>query len=172
MLRLPILFLLQSAAQAFVGGPNVLIGRGNAVYTKGWGSRIARHTSAARQATSRRGLSGSVAPPSMSLMLLAEDAAKAAPDIPISPEQQESIISVLSVLSSVLLLIIISGAVYLSLEEWKNKKELKETEKYTSAGQLPPDIAPEALPPSDGEEEGNRLQRRMAKKERRKSGKV
>lgn len=48
----------------------------------------------------------------MSLMLLAEveDAAKAAADLPVSPEQQESIISVLSVASSALLLIIIGGA--------------------------------------------------------------
>ena len=61
---------------------------------------------------------------------------------------------------------------YLSLAEWKNKKELEETTKYTSAGRLPPDIAPEASPRSDSDEEGNRLQRRMAKKEKRKSGKV
>lgn len=62
--------------------------------------------------------------------------------------------------------------VYLSLAEWTNKKELEETTKYTSAGQLPPDIATAASSPSDSDEEGNRLQRRMAKKEKRKSGKI
>eukprot|EP00752_Nemacystus_decipiens_P006374 g5746.t1 len=110
----------------------------------------------------------------MSLTLLAEveDAATAAADLPVSLEQQESIISALSVASSVLLLIIVGGAVYLSLAEWKNKKELEETTKYTSAGQLPPDIASQASKPSDSDEEGNRLQRRMMKKEKRKSGKI
>lgn len=63
------------------------------------------------------------------------------------------------------------GKVYLSLAEWKNKKELEEAAKFTSSGQLPPDIAPE-VSRSDSEEEGNRLQRRMAKKEKRKSGKI
>lgn len=79
--------------------------------TKGWGSSIARHTNAASLAAPRRGLSAA-APPSMSLMLLAEveDAATAAADMPVSLEQQESIISVLSVVSSALLLIIIGGA--------------------------------------------------------------
>lgn len=61
--------------------------------------------------------------------------------------------------------------VYLTLAEWKNKKELEETDKYTSSGQLPPEIAKEAGP-SNPDEEGNRLQRRMMKKEKRKSGKI
>ncbi len=62
--------------------------------------------------------------------------------------------------------------VYLSLAEWKNKKELKETAEFTSSGQLPPDIAQEVTSRSDSDEEGNRLQRRMAKKDKRKSGKI
>lgn len=92
----------------------VLCGVWCAADTKGWGSSITRHTNTARLAE-QRGLSAA-APPSMSLMLLAEAedataaAAAAAPDLPVSPEQQESIISVLSVVSSALLLIIIGGA--------------------------------------------------------------
>ncbi|CAN0191971.1 unnamed protein product, partial [Hapterophycus canaliculatus] len=138
----------------------------------GWGSSIARHSSAVRPTAPQRGLTAVMDSPATSLMLLAEDTPMAGQDLPVSLEQQESIISVLSVASSVLLLIIIGGAVYLSLEEWKNKKELKETDKFTSAGQLPPDIAAE-VPSSDGiDEEGNRLQRRMARKDKRKSGKI
>ncbi|CAN0380715.1 unnamed protein product [Pylaiella littoralis] len=161
------LIILFDAAQAFVGIPMALNGRGSAVYTKGWGSSIAQHTSAARLAAAPP---CAVSPPSMSLMVLADDAA-AAPNLPVSMEQQETIISVLSVASSALLLIIIGGAVYLSLAEWKNKKELEDTDKFTSAGQLPPEIAKEATP-ANPEEEGNRLQRRMMKKEKRKSGKI
>lgn len=61
----------------------------------------------------------------------------------------------------------------MSLAEWKNKKELEEATKYTSTGKLPPDLAPEASSMrSESEEEGNRLQRRMMKKDKRKSGKI
>eukprot|EP00903_Cladosiphon_okamuranus_P012555 g11756.t1 len=173
-LALLVLLFYYDVAQAFVGAPTLLsTARANAIYTKGWGSSIARHTIAASLAAPPRGPSAAGAP-SMSLMLLAEaeDAATAAADLPVSVEAQESIISALSLASSVLLLVIIGGAVYLSLAEWKNKKELEETAKYTSAGQLPPDVDPVASSPSDSDEEGNRLQRRMMKKEKRKSGKI
>lgn len=78
--------------------------------TKGWGSGIAQHTSAVRLAAARP---SAVSPPSMSLMVLADDAvatAAAEADLPISVEQQESIISALSLASSALLLLIIGGA--------------------------------------------------------------
>lgn len=61
--------------------------------------------------------------------------------------------------------------VYLSLAEWRNKKELEKSEKtIASTGELPPEMLPEGVSKGDSEEEGNRLYRRRVKKERQKDG--
>lgn len=71
---------------------------------KNWGSGLPQNSRPVHRAAFQRGVTGAVASPHMSLMLLAEE------EVPISPEQQESIISVLSVASSALLLVIVGGA--------------------------------------------------------------
>lgn len=81
--------------------------------TKSWGSGTAQPVSAARLTGPRRGTTGVLTPPQMSLMRLAEEDLPISPEqtnLPISPDQQESIISTLSLASSVLLLFIICGA--------------------------------------------------------------
>ncbi|CAM9417961.1 unnamed protein product [Discosporangium mesarthrocarpum] len=76
---------------------------------------------------------------------------------------QDQAISVLSFASSVLLLGIICGAVYLTLNQWKYQRETNKEEDFAaSTGTLPVKDAP--LKPADEKsEEGNRYFRRMNK---------
>ncbi|CAM9441830.1 unnamed protein product [Choristocarpus tenellus] len=101
---------------------------------------------------------GRVANEPQMFLTLAEDSSPASSDL------ADSIISSLSLASSVLLLAIISGAVYVSLINWRDKRD----DDKAAKGQLLPSEMPEQpLPPLPGQDgegvEGNRYFRRMSK---------